>query len=191
MTSKNMLMEQEIRTDILAILQETIDMLKKEDYASLLEISNHTIHDASIFQDQDSLSVAVLVYALYKILGRSRETCKDLCSKSLDVLQNAHDLLQREDYEGYRDIIRKVFKFVSETDDHLHMYISEVVDQAQIKKGSKLFEHGLSLARAAELLGISRWELMQYVGKTRLPEQIVGSMDIRDRVRYARKIFGI
>ncbi|MBI4150081.1 hypothetical protein HY488_01625 [Candidatus Woesearchaeota archaeon] len=184
-------MQQEIRQDILAILQETLTALKKEDYGELKVISDHTIHNASIFQDQDSLSIAVLVYALYKILGQGIETDKHVAVTCMRVLEDADHFLQEEKIDAYRDIIRKLFKIVSETDEHMHLYIREVVDQAQIKKGSKLFEHGISLARAAELLGISRWELMQYIGKTRLPEQIVGGVLVRDRVRYARKIFGV
>lgn len=184
-------MEQEIRRDILAILQETIATLRKKEYAELKVISDHTIHNASIFQDQDSLSVAVLVYALYKILVRESEMDKVNCNQVIAILDDAYRHLQQNDVDRYRDIIRQLFKLVSETHEHIHLYIREVVDQAQIKKGSKLFEHGLSLARAAELLGISRWELMQYVGKTRLAEQIVGGVDVRDRLHYARKIFGV
>jgi hypothetical protein len=184
-------MEQEIRQDILAVLQDTLAAIHDEDYAKLLDISNHTIHNASIFQDQDSLSLAVLVYALYKILGQSREACRGVCQSARDRLQAAHDSLKAGDEEAYRDTIRTLFKIISATDDSFHMYIRKVVDQAQIKKGSKLFEHGISLARAAELLGISRWELMQYVGRTRLAEQMPGTLDVRDRVRYARKIFGV
>ncbi len=182
-------MEEEIRQDLLAILRETLASLEKEDYASLKEISDHTIHNASIFQDQDSLSIAVLVYALYKIISKVHE--KNICETVKTSLHQAEENLQNNNIEKYQEIIRTLFKIVAETDDRLHLYIQEVVDGAQIKKGSKLFEHGLSLARAAELLGISRWELMQYVGKTRLAEQIVGKIDVRDRVRFARRIFGV
>ena len=59
---------EEIYGDILSILQETLTALKKGDYTALKEISNHTIHNASIFQDQDSLSIAVLIYAVHKIM---------------------------------------------------------------------------------------------------------------------------
>ncbi len=182
-------MQPEIRQDLLAILQETVTALKQGDYASLKEISNHTVHNASIFQDQDSLSIAVLVYAIHKIMVHEYKT-KEIENTFIARLEEAHRLLGQNEIEAYRNTIRTLFKLVSERDDQIHLYIRLVVDQAQIKKGSKLFEHGISLARAAELLGISRWELMQYIGKTRLPEQIPGKVDVRERLRYTRTIFG-
>ena len=178
---------EEIYGDILSILQETLTALKKGDYTALKEISNHTIHNASIFQDQDSLSIAVLIYAVHKIMVSEHKS--QIMPNLVTSLEQAQHALEQQNMAEYRIIIRNLFKLVAETDEHLHLYIRVVIDQAQIKKGSKLFEHGISLARAAELLGISRWELMQYIGKTRLPEQIPSNMDVRDRVKYARKIF--
>ena len=47
-----------IREDIIKILERVIDILavkETKDIIELKELSNHTIHNASIFQDKDSI----------------------------------------------------------------------------------------------------------------------------------------
>ena len=71
----------------------------------------------------------------------------------------------------------------------MKLYVQEVINQAQIKKGSKLCEHGLSCSKSAEILGISQWELMNYIGKTKLSEEEHDIVDLRTRIDYARGLF--
>ncbi len=80
------------------------------------------------------------------------------------------------------------FDFINKIDTKLKLYIEEVISKAKVKKGSKLHEHGLSIARTAEVLGISQWELMNYVGKTTI--STVDGVDVKTRLNFARKLFG-
>ena len=67
-------MNDRIRNDILAVLRrlaEILEVKEEKDTLEIKELSNRVIHDASIFQDDDSVSVAVLVYALSKIIERA------------------------------------------------------------------------------------------------------------------------
>src|SRR3989344_9523517 len=52
------------------ILEETKISLKQNDSIKLKELSNQTIHAASIYQDTDSISIAIITYSLSKILER-------------------------------------------------------------------------------------------------------------------------
>ena len=51
-----------------------------------------------------------------------------------------------------------------------------------------MHEHGISVARTAEILGIGQWELMNYIGKTWGPE-FVSDQDVQKRIAVARKLF--
>ena len=74
-------------------------------------------------------------------------------------------------------------------DERLKMYIHEVIVQARIRKGSKLCAHGISAARASQILGISRWELMNYVGQTTLSERFTENVSVSGRMKTARGLF--
>jgi hypothetical protein len=181
-------MEELVKKDILVILKKALHYIKKHDILLLTELSNHTIHDASIFQDKDSVSIAVIVYALSKIMEREGGR---LDKKVIGSIKQAYDSLSNNNTEAYKSSIRKLFEEISKIDTKLKLYIEEVINQAEIKKGSKLYEHGISLARAAEVLGISQWELMNYVGKTKIIERTPKETDIRRRIETARKLFNI
>ncbi len=180
-------MRQIIKEDILDVLKKVIQTLKQEDYSALAELSNHTIHDASIFQEDDPLTLAVLVYALSKVINRCLER-KQTCPVVSPTLQKASDYLQQDDDNAYRATIKNVLRDISSYDAQLKLYIQEVIQQARIKKASKLHEHGISIARTAELLGLSQWELQNYIGKT-ITDIPHDGMKIGERLRRARELF--
>lgn len=180
-------MRQIIKEDILETLKKVIEALKKEDYAALTELSNHTIHDASIFQEDDPLTLAVFVYALSKVINRCLER-KQACPMVAPALQKAYDAVEQDDDNAYRAVIKNLLREIGQYDAQLKLYIQEVIQQARIKKASKLHEHGISIARTAELLGLSQWELQDYIGKTVVDVPHDG-MKITERLRRAREIF--
>jgi len=182
-------MNEVVKRDIIRVLSDVVAILGVEedrDIVDLRELSNHTVHNASIFQDEDSVSIAILVYALSKIIERreGRFNYKPV----IKLLSNAKKDLEEERVSDYRRKVRKLFDFISSVDSKLKLYIEKVINQAEIKKGSKLYAHGISLGRAAEILGISQWELMSYVGKTRVA-YFGGGIGIKERINYARGLF--
>ncbi|MBL7054948.1 hypothetical protein ISS05_04290 [Candidatus Woesearchaeota archaeon] len=179
-------MNQTIKKDILSILSDTITILRDKETVDLKELSNHTIHNASIFQDEDSVSIAILIYSLSKVIERKPGK---LDFKLLSNLLNlAWGYLKKDDTAEYRKSIKKLFNLISKIDSRLKLYMEEVIRQAQIKKGSQLYRHGISLARASEILGISQWELMNYIGHTKITE-IEAKADIRSRLDFTRGLF--
>ena len=62
-----------------------------------------------------------------------------------------------------------------------------MLDAARIKKGSKMHQHGISMARTAELLGITQWELQDYIGKQQ--EWKIKEMPVLKRLKIAREMF--
>jgi len=182
-------MEQVVKEDILSIINQAIEILRTKetaDYIALSELSNHTIHDASIYQDEDSISIAIAVYAMAKIVQRCCETNVEY-PKFVPLMESARDALKQDNIIGYRAAIKSLFAAISSMDKRIKLYIQEVLDKARLKKGSKLAEHGLSVARTAEMLGLSQWELMGYIGKTTVesPE----GLSVGERFRIAKALF--
>ncbi len=183
-------MNDTIKEDIIFILSAAIDILKvkeEKDTSELKELSNRTIHNASIFQDEDSVSIAILIYSLSKVIEREVDELN--YDNILFFLEKAKDYLSKNRIDDYRKIIKRAFTVISGMDSRLKLYIEEVINQAQIKKGSKIYEHGISLARAAEILGVSQWELMFYIGKTKIIDKTKENVDVKDRLKFARGLF--
>ena len=71
----------------------------------------------------------------------------------------------------------------------LKQYIQDVFKKAAINKGSKIYEHGLSLEHTAKLLGTSQWELSEYIGQKHFDVQQVQTIDIKERAKMALEFF--
>lgn len=179
-----------IKKDIIAVLTELTDILKvkeETDISEIKKLSNHIIHNASVFQDEDSISIAILIYSLSKIIERKQ---KDLdYGRVLSMLNSCISSLKGNEDDSFRKSVKGIFNFIRTIDEKLKLYIHEVINQAQIKKGCKLCEHGISIARASEVLGISQWELMHYIGKTTLIDQFSEPVNALYRLKTARGLF--
>ena len=179
-----------IKKDILAVLNDLDEILKVKEESDIVQIkglSNHVIHNASVFQDEDSISTAILIYSLSKIIDRKQ---KDLdYNKVLNMLSSCISYLKSNQDDAFRKSLKNIFNFIRTMDEKLKLYINEVINQAQIKKGCKLCEHGISVARASEVLGISQWELMHYLGKTTLIDKFSEPVNVLKRLKIARSLF--
>ena len=96
-----------IKRDILAVLNDLVEILKVKEESDIVEIknlSNHVIHNASIFQDEDSISVAVLIYSLSKIIERKQ---KDLdYNKVTSILNSCISYLKNNQDDLFRKYIK-------------------------------------------------------------------------------------
>ena len=177
-------MNKTVRNDIISLLQNSLTAIKNGDSFRLKELSNTNIHNASIFQDEDSLSISVVIYALSKIIDHTPKK-----KAILSHLQKALTALQANNDNRYRQTMKALIKAVRVEDYRLKKFVSSVIDQAQLKKGCALCEHGLSVEHAANIFGISRWELMQYLGKTQASEQSSERIPTEQRLSLARSLF--
>jgi len=186
-------MEKRVYHDILIVLKEAIDILKKreeKDIVELRDLSNHTIHNASIFQDENSLSVAILIYTVYKIIKGPPSIDNTSYNKILSQIKRIHSTLQSNKIGQYKVSLKNIFVELSKINKKISLYINEIVEIAKIKKGVKLFEHGLSLRKVANLLNISEWDLRKQVGERKLPylEKPTNKLLIQ-RLKIVRSLF--
>ena len=68
-------------------------------------------------------------------------------------------------------------------------YIKDVFRKAEINKASRIYEHGISMQKTAELLGISIFELAEYAGSTGIGDVNLSiTKDIGERIKIAKEI---
>jgi hypothetical protein len=56
--------------NLLRILKEAEEAMKNEDVIKLKQLSDQTIHTATITQDEDNIIIAVIIYSLSKLIER-------------------------------------------------------------------------------------------------------------------------
>lgn len=188
-------MKEKIRSDIISTLKESIKAIKKNDLAFLREQSDTTIHNSSIYQDQSSISIAVIIYSLFKILEKKNYTQYKnwdiFKTNTLNNLKIAYESLEKGNIEIYYQSIKKIIADLNSIEDDTGLFIEHVIKSSKIKKAGNIFLHGVSTGRVAEILGISEWELMSYFAQrkesTETPFNI--SKSIAERLAYTKRIF--
>ena len=179
-----------------AIIKKSLDSLlkaaqraiNKNDMKKLELLSEKSIYDAMIYQDEDSLSLAVVLFAISKLIKRETEDT-EYPSDLRNYLASAQFSLNEGNADEYRDKVKKTVEFIASTDKQFKLYVEKVMEKAQIKKGSSLYERGISVARAADFLGIGQWELMSYIGKTKIHDKSDEATRVGERIRIARGLF--
>ncbi|MFH1637822.1 MAG: hypothetical protein ABIB71_05340 [Candidatus Woesearchaeota archaeon] len=189
-------MNEDLCDVILETLTEASAAFSAMDSRKLKGVSDYTLHYAGIFQDPDSVNMAIIIYSLAKIVERRKMykhiKWESFSKKILKKIEGARNALEKENFVTYSNHIKNLMMLMGKAESKFGEYVTEVINQAKIKKGSKVFEHGISVGRAAEIMGISPWELMEYVGHTRIMDKTpMLSMTAKKRLQEARRIFNL
>ncbi|MEK6926773.1 MAG: hypothetical protein AABW50_05855 [Nanoarchaeota archaeon] len=183
------------RDNVLRILEESLEALKKEDSIALKELSNQTIHTASVAQDPDNIAIAVIVYSLSKIIERksnymTKPGWEKFYKNIIYGIEHSVESLKKEDDQHLKKHIEDLRTRIEGVSGRLRRYIQEVFSKASINKASRIYEHGISMEKTAKLLGISMWELASYAGQTGISDVPLGrTMSTKDRIKLAMEFF--
>jgi len=182
------------RENLLRIFKETKEAVSRDDVVKIKNLSDQTTNTASLTHDPDNIASAVIIYSLSKIL--QREDYKKLPGwnkfygvymKSID---KSIDALERRNDEGFGQSISEIRDAIRNLSGKLKDYIQDVFRSAEINKASRIYEHGISMERTANLLGVSLFELARYAGEKEdsdIPESI--TISVKQRVNFAMEMF--
>jgi hypothetical protein len=179
----------------ISVLEGTKQALLEKNASWLRELSNQTIHCASVHQDSGSIVTAVLVYSLSKLVER-----KDFAKiKGWDKM--VHDLselftlaikaaMENEEEEYNKNMGRA--REVLDSFGSIKKYVDDVMRKAAVNKAAKVYEHGISLGQAASLLGLTNWELAEYTGQGKTAENKYNeTISEKERAKTALDFFEV
>jgi len=194
MMSPDKKMDKEESEHFISVLEETKNALLQQDILKLKELSDNTIHSASSQQDSASISMAVIIYALGKLVERrDRLKIRDWNSfvkKFNSAIGLAIKALKDDNEEAFQRYVEAARKVITSEAISIKPFVQEILKKASINKGSKIYEHGISIEQTSKLLGISQWELSDYVGQKAGSEIRQNfTMDEKKRAKMALEFF--
>ena len=182
-------LEKEECENAASVLEETKEAIKQNDALKLKELSNRTIHSSCFYQDAGSITASVIIYTLSKLIERQDhlkiKNWDKLIKKLNSILDLAIPALQKGNSEEYAKHMLQARKALEAITPNLKSYIEEVLRKASINKASKLYEHGLSLSQTSQLLGVTQWELAEYIGQREIAEKHAETISIKERAKIA------
>jgi len=167
----------ETKGDILSVLRNVKDALHDRNSQELLEWSNHIIHVVSLHNEPRAVYVSIISYALGKLVEKGSamkehaEEWEEFLEGISSNIDAAIKFLDKDDINKFDDAIKAIMKLISELDASFSRYVQEVLEFSKVEKGAKVYEHGLSMASVAKMIGVSQWALMEKVGETTVHEQ--------------------
>lgn len=177
---------------LLEIFKKVKQSLKNKDVIELKNLSNQTIHDSSVIQNPESISIAVIIYSLSKILEREnfREYKGWKKFYNFILLEIDKSIVDIEDNKDLNKDLESIISSINKLSGKLKFYIQHVFRNAKINKASRIYEHGLSMEKTAKLLGISLFELAEYSGRGKISDVSENkTLDIKKRIKLAEEMF--
>ncbi len=182
------------RGNILRIFKETREAVSEDNVAKIKSLSDQTTNSASLTHDPDNIASAVVIYSLSKILERQdyrkMDGWKNFYEIYLQSIEGIISALEKENDNSFRNEISKIRKAIEKLSGKLGDNIRDVFRNASINKASRIYEHGISMERTSNLLGISLFELAEYAGEKKgadIPESVTVSP--RQRIKFAMEMF--
>lgn len=189
-----MQIEKEECENSVLVLEKTKKALLEKDGLNLRELSDRTIHSSCFYQNEGSITTAVLIYALAKIVERGDYQKIKSWDRFVKRINSYFDLaissLKKQKIEAYERHLERARKSLETISINLKPYIQEVMKKSSINKAAKIHEHGLSIGKTAHLLGVSQWELSEYAGqKTDTRKEYNETITVKKRAKMALEFF--
>ena len=184
----------EERQHLIEVMSKSKEALEQQDASKLKELSDQTLHSASVYQHTDYVLVAVITYALSKILERKEKmpiTNWQNFVKGISSLFNlAINALQKNNQKLFVITLEKTKQYLQNSSEIMKPIIQEVLRKASINKASKIYEHGISLEKTTKILGVTPWELTEYIGEKEVSHTNLNkTIDIRERIKMTMEFF--
>ncbi|MEM4271108.1 MAG: hypothetical protein QXO70_03370 [Candidatus Pacearchaeota archaeon] len=178
---------------IIEILKETKKALHDKDVIKLKNLSNETIHSASVEQEEISIAIAVIVYSLGKIIENYQKYLPDwkvFLNQAIVQIEKAIRFLEKDNINKFKENITSIEKLIDKLTGNFKTHVQQVFEKARINKASRIYEHGISMEKTANLLGITIFELAEYAGKTGISDiNLSITLPIEKRIKYISDIF--
>src|SRR3989344_1420980 len=175
------------------VLEQLKKNLLNKEAPALKDLSNKTIHDSCIFQDSASITIATLIYALSKLIEREDyskiKNWDSFVKKFNGIIDLTIKAINEQDQELYEKYTIQARQALESTSINLKPYIQDVLKKSAINKGSRIHEHGISLGQTSKILGISQWELTEYIGQRSSEVKQDSTINTKTRVKMALEFF--
>ena len=182
------------RDNVLRILEQTLYAVKNDNATPLKDLSDQTLHAASLTGDPDNIAVAVIVYSIGKILSRPDyrsftgfQAFQKIITTSL---KSAIEDIKNDNDEAFRKDFVLVRKAINKISGKLKKYIEDVFNKAEISKASRIYEHGISAGKTAKMLGITLYDLQNYTGQTGISDVSFNqTVNVQNRIKALEGLF--
>ncbi len=179
-------------SEITQQMREIKDAFAQGNVMELRTQSNRAINNAAFRSDKLLAEISLIAYSLHKMSIKTHITQNPRWSKVkatiLQSLDNAIEALEEKDIQQFEAELQELSKRVIETDSELGNYAANIYETARVKMASSAYGLGLSLSQAAMLTGADKKQLLNYIGITKMHDEVKEARGIGARLKQLKKV---
>lgn len=157
----------------------------------LRRISNEFAEEAALSRDMGLAEISIIAYSLHKLLSKHHivenpkwETARNSIIKTLNL---AVEALKTGNNASFRKKLMRAGDEVTKLDRSLGRYMQRTIEKARMRQASRAYAAGISMMSAAELMDTDAKQLQNYIGNTRIHDEVVAKKGIRKRLNDLEK----
>lgn len=179
---------------VIQVLRESQEALRQDDAYRLQQLSDQTIHSASIYQHTDFIIIAVLMYSLNKLVIRKNKLQVQKWSQFIKKfnleIDKAINSFKEKDIDEATRHLEHAKSLLTDLSPSVKQDVEEVIHRASVNKATRIYEHGISLQKTSKLLGVSQWEMAEYIGNRNMFDNPLNqTIDEKKRAKMALDFF--
>ncbi|MBU0636193.1 hypothetical protein KKE06_04170 [Candidatus Micrarchaeota archaeon] len=152
----------------------------------LRQIANQTIKRAALSNNPIEAKIAVIAYALHKLLSKQHvRTHKKWNTIQKIIQQKLADSIQslkQKKAKKFEKNLEQITQKIRQTDSDLGNFVQNLMEKSRVKQASSLYAFGLSLGQATSLTNADKKNLFQYIGYTKLHDEQPSRKTMSERV---------
>ncbi len=159
----------------------------------LRKLNDRILKEAAVDFSRSLFRLAVLSYVLAKITQKSR-LVKEENKKQLDMisrrLKRAASSIGTVDEKNLMKRFNDVEAAIISLEERDRRYLTSLVEKGELKTAATMYAQGISLGVASDMTGMEKQEILDYAGETMMFERVRQEINIKERVKMARRFIG-
>ncbi len=166
---------------------------RKRKEKRLRRLKDALLNEATLKSSKLYFEIALVAYVLSKITAKPRMLSKEYEDELLRIEATLTELVngigKYNDAELLK-ITKKIEAEVKRLERVDKRFIRDLISKGRVKLAATMYAQGVSLGSAAEMSGIEKQDIQDYAGNTMMFDRVKEEIDVRERLKKAKKILG-
>ena len=165
--------------------------MKKRNEKKLRKLSDDFLDESIMRPSKLFFELAVISYVFSKMLSKPRfltDKHKAEFDRMEQLLKQMNDGVGKKTDDEFFALTKKIEDIVNTLEAEDKRFFLGMLAKGRVKNAATMYAKGVSLGLAAEVSGVGQQEIQKYSGDSMMFDRMKEEMDIRERVKKARKL---
>ncbi|MBN1169973.1 hypothetical protein JXA56_03030 [Candidatus Micrarchaeota archaeon] len=168
-----------------------LSAFRKRNQRRLRKLNDHVLNDTALECNKINFQLAIVSYALSKIVSKPRFLRRDFDSCHMEVGVALENLIKCSGKNNETQVLacfKEIEKAISCFDSKDPRFAIDLITKGKLKMAATFYAQGMSLGVASEMTGMQKQEILDYAGQTMMFDRLKEEKTIKERMKVARQL---